>query len=103
MFKKTLHEKNLIQETKSRRGEEARALLENALLKQALGEIERDTLFRMKRLNRDDVAGMEILWREMNAHDDFRSKLVKYIKDGELARKTLLEQVKDKLKPKDRR
>jgi hypothetical protein len=84
-------------ELQIRRGEEARALLDNQLLRQAIIGMERDIISGMKSLKPEDVEGRDAYWRELRALERFQRKFTGYIRTGETAKKSLVQRFKDSL------
>jgi hypothetical protein len=80
-----------------KRGEEAKRLLSNELLKHTLASIEEEIIKTMKRLKPNDVDGRDTCWRELRAHERFKQKLETYATVGDESHKTLLQTIREHL------
>lgn len=88
--------KRRILDAQARRGEEAQRLLDNVLLQETFGAMERDILATMKRLKPNDEEGRDVCWRELRALERFKGKFRSYVATGENAQKGLLQLLKSK-------
>ena len=80
--------------TRVERGEEAEALLSNALLKHAMDAMEAEVVTKLKQLPPTDLEGRDAWWRELRAIASFKGRLVRYVSDGREAKPELLKEYK---------
>ena len=72
--------------TPEQRGERARLLLDDDLLKDAFALIEADCVVQWKGTAPANVAGREKLWQQLKAIEAVKAKLQQAIADGKIAK-----------------
>lgn len=82
-------------EERARRADEARLLMGNPMLKDALERMERDIVGTMKNLKPNDAEGLDAMWRELRALERFKQKLATTMAVGDEARKSLMQRAKE--------
>lgn len=75
--------------TPEQRGERARTLLNNDVLKEAFETAEADCIAQWKATKAHDTDLREKLWTQVRAFDVIRSKLHQAIADGEIAKRSM--------------
>jgi hypothetical protein len=83
------------EEEYAQRGDDARRIMNDPILRQALEELERDIVQGMKALSATDLEGRDALWRELRALASFKVKVKNYVTRGDMAKKTLMQRAKD--------
>lgn len=78
------------------RGDQARALAENPLLRQSLDDIEQQYMVAWMESESEDVAGRERLYMAVRAIQEFRRHLRTLMDNGRLGREHLLKLRNDK-------
>jgi hypothetical protein len=87
-----------LEELYAQRGDDAKRIINDPILRQALEELERDIVQGMKALTATDLEGRDALWRELRALSSFKIKIKQYVSRGDVARKTLLQRATDFIK-----
>lgn len=78
-------------------GVEADKFLSTPIFGHAVEEIRADLFKRFRKTEFKDREERDEIWRQMNSLDDILSKLERVVRDGQLAQKTLLSRIKDKI------
>ncbi len=79
------------------RGDEARRLLDNEVLQEALDAIESEVVSQWEQCPARDKEGKEALWQLLKTSKKFRRLLVGFVETGNLARENLKRHEESKL------
>lgn len=79
------------------RGDEARRLLDNEVLQEALNAIESEVVSQWEQCPARDKEGKEALWQLLKTSKKFRRLLVGFVETGNLARENLKRHEESKL------
>lgn len=79
------------------RGDEARRLLDNEVLQEALNAIESEVVSQWEQCPARDKEGKEALWQLLKTSKKFRRLLTGYVETGNLARENLKRHEESKL------
>lgn len=79
-------------EARKQRAIEAEKLLNNPLMSHALQEMENEAVTALKSLDSSNIEKRDILWRDLQAANRFRSRFIDYVKSGKEA-DTLLQRL----------
>lgn len=79
------------------RGDEARRLLDNEVLQEALNAIESEVVTQWEQCPARDKEGKEALWQLLKTSKKFRRLLVGFVETGNLARENLKRHEESKL------
>ena len=78
------------------RGQMAKDLLNNEMLKEALEVIEKVALESWKKTDKESFSERERLWQKMQIVEEFRSELTRYLETGKLAKAQVTKSRKSK-------